>query len=542
MIYPTIKQYREAIACAGDNLNKLKHLNPVMDRGNKPYMITGGFAVVFKMRDDEGNLYALKCFTKEQNGREAAYKKIASELDYDDSGYMIQFKYYEKELFVDLGDDSVEMPVVFMDWVEGVTLDKYLNAPQTDLSQLVYRFSLLTRWLLNATFAHGDIKPDNIMVTPQGKLVLVDYDSMFVPSMTGEPARDLGTPGYSHPLRSTMPFDKHIDDFPLMLMLFSLKAVALRPELKATGDRILFSAEDLATPSQSVKFDEIKPILADAEAMKCYALFMFALSQGNLDGIDDKLTHLKKPEKKSNITFTGETSNILLGSTSIPDHLFDDIPNEVDYAYNEHFIILPPVKKIGNCVFGACVRSIISQSPHFIVENKALFSADKSILYCYFGEQTVYIVPDTVKTIMGCAFTPCRDKTYIYIGSNVEHMLSDPFVDTRNVLPIIQSSKNFVIQDGLLIDVKKRAVIAHIQNGDEKKSIKLPSTIKSIGEYAFFRANVSSITFLGNSLTIHENAFLGCFPKFYTNYCDEKALKKALPKYLQDNVELYLPF
>ena len=248
MIYPSVRQYREAIADSQDNLSELNFLTPVMDSTGKPYMITGGFAVVFKMQDDEGNLFALKCFTKEQKGREEAYKKIASELDYDDSGYMTDFKYYEKELFVDCGDTTVEAPLVFMDWVEGVTLDKYLNEGTPDMPQLVYRFSLLTRWLLNATFAHGDIKPDNIIVTPQGKLVLVDYDSMFVPSMAGEEARDQGTPGYSHPLRSTMPFDKHIDDFPLMLILFSLKAIAIDPSLKASGDRIVFSADDLANP------------------------------------------------------------------------------------------------------------------------------------------------------------------------------------------------------------------------------------------------------------------------------------------------------
>ena len=35
----------------------------------------------------------------------------------------------------------------------------------------------MAAWLRSQPFAHGDIKPDNIMVRPDGTLTLVDYDS-----------------------------------------------------------------------------------------------------------------------------------------------------------------------------------------------------------------------------------------------------------------------------------------------------------------------------------------------------------------------------
>ena len=68
-------------------------------------------------------------------------------------------------------------------------------------------------FLLSQPFAHGDLKPDNILVRENGELALVDYDGMFVPSMEGQKARELGSPDFRHPLRDENQFDSHIDDF-----------------------------------------------------------------------------------------------------------------------------------------------------------------------------------------------------------------------------------------------------------------------------------------------------------------------------------------
>lgn len=46
------------------------------------------------------------------------------------------------------------------------------------MSQVAYNFSKMASWLLSQDFAHGDIKPDNIIVKENGNLVLVDYDGM----------------------------------------------------------------------------------------------------------------------------------------------------------------------------------------------------------------------------------------------------------------------------------------------------------------------------------------------------------------------------
>ena len=121
MNYPLISEYIEAIKSAEDNFEELSYLKPVLDDDNLPVMTSGNFAVVFKMKDEQSEkFYAVKCFTKEQKGRNESYKLIADELEYISSNYLTSIKFYEKDLFVDSSQTAeTEFPVLLMDWVDG---------------------------------------------------------------------------------------------------------------------------------------------------------------------------------------------------------------------------------------------------------------------------------------------------------------------------------------------------------------------------------------------------------------------------------------
>ena len=97
MQYPLISEYIEAIHSAEDNFDRLNNLCPVLDDAGAPIMSSGNFAVVFKMTNGT-NDYALKCFLREQEGREEAYRLITESLDtYEKPSYLISATYYEKE-------------------------------------------------------------------------------------------------------------------------------------------------------------------------------------------------------------------------------------------------------------------------------------------------------------------------------------------------------------------------------------------------------------------------------------------------------------
>ncbi len=250
LAYPTVGQYTETIkesAKAPDEyFDKLKHLRPVLDGNGEPIMSSGNFAVVFKMKDEYGKQYAVRCFHRAQRGREKNYKLICNELEKVSSPYMSPIRYYNKELFIESG----EYPVLLMDWVEGMTLDKYIRKVTNDkkaLIQLAANFRKLAIWLLAQPFAHSDIKPDNILVKNDGSLVLVDYDGMFVPAMQGQKAREIGSSDFRNPSRTEDDFNKDIDNFPIISILLSLELlVEDRDYLSSYGaeDRLLFSKAD----------------------------------------------------------------------------------------------------------------------------------------------------------------------------------------------------------------------------------------------------------------------------------------------------------
>ena len=286
MNYPLISEYIEAIKSAEDNFEELSDLRPVLGDDGLPVMTSGNFAVVFKMKDErDGKFYAVKCFTKEQEGRAEAYRQITEELKDVSSPYLTSVRYLDKELFVDTDQTSeTEFPVLLMDWVEGKTLDKYLRENLDDkyaLEMLAYRFSQLAQWLIPQPFAHGDLKPDNILVREDGTLVLVDYDGMYVPAMKGQKARELGSPNFRHPLRTENDFDEHIDDFPLISILLSLKTISFNPLLLdkyGTSDRLLFSVNDYRSISESIVASEIQLFLAKEDCRNIMSLFLLCLS------------------------------------------------------------------------------------------------------------------------------------------------------------------------------------------------------------------------------------------------------------------------
>lgn len=299
MNYPSISDYIEALRDAEDSLSELKDLRLVYDDQGHPIMSSGNFAVVFKMQAPTGQYHALKCFLRDQEERSERYRMIAEELQYVQSTYLVKFRYLESELFVDVPNTGgEEYPVLLLDWVDGIPLDQYLKTIRNETiinktiinktiinngygkDLLAYRFSLLARWLVTQPFAHGDLKPDNICVRDDGSLVLLDYDGMYVPALSGRKPLEQGSPHYRHPLRSTLPFDEHIDDYSLSLILLSLRAIALDETLYvrySSSEYLLLSEQDQLNPYTSPVFKELNRLVLSLDFIDSYHTYLKSL-------------------------------------------------------------------------------------------------------------------------------------------------------------------------------------------------------------------------------------------------------------------------
>ena len=549
MKYPLISEYIESIKHSEDNFNVLSTLRPVYDEAGEIVMSSGNFAVVFKMKDESsGKLYAVKCFLREQEGRDIAYQQITDELEYVSSNYLCSIKYFQKELFVDSTVSSdTEFPVLLMDWVEGVTLDKYVHQHISDkyaLQLITYQFCRMAAWLMSQPFAHGDLKPDNILVTEDGALVLVDYDGMYVPAMQGQKARELGSPDYRHPLRTEDCFNEHIDDFPLALIGMSLKAIALDTSLlqnNAKTDSLLFSESDFHNIGECLMMKSLCALLNDAEFSKLYALFLLAHSQQELSAVSFRLFLLNKVEKpieevlstkateedlkdaiidEYGVKYSRDGKKLLEalcgkeyvvreGTEVICDEAFRwckslqsvTIPNSVksigDYAFSSckslQSVTIPnSVKSIGDYAFSGC-KSLQSVT----IPNSVTSIGNWAFCWCV-SLQSVTI-PNSVKSIGDKAFSDCHSLQSVTIPNSVTSIGNEAFSRCKSLQYVTIPNSVTSIGDGVFGECVSL------------QSVTIPNSVTSIGNSAFFSCeSLQSVTIPNSVTNIGNSAFYWC--------------------------------
>ena len=518
MQYPLISEYLAAIREAKDNLDTLSHLVPVLDKYGEPYRSSGAFAVVFKMKDEQtGKCYALKCFTEEQEGRAEAYHKIAEELEFVDSPYITSVKYLEKEMFVDSNCEDEEFPVLLMDWIEGETMETYVAANYTDthaMAMLCYRFCKMAVWLRSQSFAHGDIKPDNIMVRPDGTLTLVDYDGMFVPAMKGQKSPTIGTKDFSHPLRTIDDFDETIDDFALASIAISLKAISLNPSLLQTfgaSDRLLFSAADYLDLSKSNTFTALQGLLADEETKTLLSMFLLASAQKNLSMCSFRLFGVEKPkeeeEQKPKEKEVQKPNEEEMWSTEVTDEdLENAVEDEFGVKYSKDwkrllkapvlfegkYSIRDGVKVIGNNAFKWCEFLTNINIPNSVTKigRNAFWGCDSL---------TSINISNSVTNIEDCAFCGCEYLTNINIPNSVTNIGNGVFKSCHSLTCI--DIPNKVTSIGIDVFIYCYSLT----------SINIPNSVTNIGNRAFVGCDSLTSINIPNSVTnIGEVAFLLC--------------------------------
>lgn len=262
MPLPSIPEYSTCIKTpALIQPSVLKDGHPI-EKGVRLIKYSGGFCVVFPYQT-ASKKYAVRCWHAEVSEAKRRTQLIAEALKKSNLPYFVGFDFYEDGIMTPLG----MQPIVVMDWVEAKSLKKFLSEHITEsnvINEIAENFKRMVTDLHANHFSHGDLQHGNIMVKNDRSLVLVDYDSMFVPDLKGMPDEIKGLVGYQHEGRwKNKDVSEKADYFSELVIYISLKALAKMPSLwkdlnMEDTETLLFSGEDIQSHGSSTIFKVLR--------------------------------------------------------------------------------------------------------------------------------------------------------------------------------------------------------------------------------------------------------------------------------------------
>jgi hypothetical protein len=265
-IWPSPREFWEAIqspqTCFTDP--DLRGSKAAVDRLGLPLVASGGFASVFKLNAADGSrATAIRCFRGFLGDRERRYRELSVHLAPRRDIPLARFQYVPDGMIV----RGKKYPILTMDWIEGSTLDVYIEGVLKLADAKLHLTHLGDQWLhtisgLNALgAAHGDLQHGNILVD-NGDYTLVDFDGFFVPSLAGLLSIENGHINYQHPKRRAEHFDRTLDRFSALVIYLSIIALERAPALwrKHHDENLLFKRADFEAPGQTPLWGELKKL------------------------------------------------------------------------------------------------------------------------------------------------------------------------------------------------------------------------------------------------------------------------------------------
>jgi Mn2+-dependent serine/threonine protein kinase len=268
MIFPSRADYIDLIVPNLSRFAKNERIRRGTTRLNKKgdlFFRQGGLALTFPIDTDDGSAYAFRVWFNDPGDLSRRYAAVHA-LNNESHPWFVKTWYEERGVQF----KNQHYPSLCMEWMEGETLEDFIekwHADQHLMRSMAKAFLHLVKLLHESKISHGDLQQGNIMLvkSPDDNsyyMYLVDYDSIWTPSLGDMPDTTAGLRGYQHPLRNRFPHLKEKTDyFSEMVIYLSLLAIAENSmrwlRVQGTG-RLLFDFDDFTDTKKSSVFATLK--------------------------------------------------------------------------------------------------------------------------------------------------------------------------------------------------------------------------------------------------------------------------------------------
>jgi hypothetical protein len=266
-----------------------------------PKVISGQFACVFKVAS-AGRVWAVRCFVRDFQDNKQRYDALSKALSGAALDFTVPFHFLEKGMKI----RGSWYPIIKMEWLQGRLLGDFINDNSNStavLDSIAQQISKIHSALKQHKIAHGDLQHGNAIVR-NGKVILIDYDGMFVPGLKGMSSHEIGHRNYQHPQRRPENFDENLDAFSVWVIFASLRILSIDPSLwkrlQCGDDCIIFKAADFKAPYSSKAFDELKT--HQDKRIQHFAYLLERLCYSELGDVPDFSETALEPEAAPQIT------------------------------------------------------------------------------------------------------------------------------------------------------------------------------------------------------------------------------------------------